>query len=273
MMESTRIGILIGLSVVLLLFVACDSTLDSEIRSSDDEIHSIEQLITSAHTPNHAQLKQALAEVRTATAKYQNSGMAESDGYEQFSIHVPNMGIHYLHDSNINNDATSSLDHNLNRKNPEILVYVDDASQNSQRRLVAVEYAVPMNGSTPPSNALNLFPGLEEHDWHVHPSSHDLPMLSNDWTIHGECHYRGGLGVFLAENPSGEFVLFTPPTGAFGSWSGTVEPGQCPSTLGGNPLPPLLLAHGKWWTLHAWVWQPNPEGVFHPTNPRIGSGN
>lgn len=27
------------------------------------------------------------------------------------------------------------------------------------------------------------------------------------------------------------------------------------------------------WTLHAWVWYPNPEGVFHPTNPRVGSGN
>lgn len=23
------------------------------------------------------------------------------------------------------------------------------------------------------------------------------------------------------------------------------------------------------WSLHAWVWQGNPEGVFHPTNPKI----
>lgn len=23
------------------------------------------------------------------------------------------------------------------------------------------------------------------------------------------------------------------------------------------------------WTLHAWVWYDNPEGVFHPTNPRV----
>ncbi|MDX1617317.1 MAG: hypothetical protein R3224_00925 [Balneolaceae bacterium] len=27
------------------------------------------------------------------------------------------------------------------------------------------------------------------------------------------------------------------------------------------------------WTLHAWVWYPNPEGMFHPTNPRVGSGS
>jgi hypothetical protein len=23
------------------------------------------------------------------------------------------------------------------------------------------------------------------------------------------------------------------------------------------------------WTLHAWIWYPNPEGVFHSTNPRV----
>lgn len=27
------------------------------------------------------------------------------------------------------------------------------------------------------------------------------------------------------------------------------------------------------WTLHAWIWYPNPEGMFHPTNPRIGDGS
>lgn len=27
------------------------------------------------------------------------------------------------------------------------------------------------------------------------------------------------------------------------------------------------------WTLHAWIWYPNPEGVFHGTNPRVGSGS
>ena len=26
------------------------------------------------------------------------------------------------------------------------------------------------------------------------------------------------------------------------------------------------------WTLHAWIWYPNPEGVFHSTNPRVRGG-
>lgn len=33
-----------------------------------------------------------------------------------------------------------------------------------------------------------------------------------------------------------------------------------------------VLDHGKskLWTLHAWVHEENPEGVFHPTNPEYG---
>ncbi len=256
-----------------LFFISCDSITNSPKKSAED-VNTVEQHVTAAHLPQQAGLNKALAEVRSATAKYQNVEKAESDGYVQFSIHVPGMGIHYLNDSAFNSDGTSNLDKNLNREDPEILVYVDDDPQSPQRRLVAAEYAVPVfpdNEEGPPAEALDLFPGLDEHDWHVHPSSHELP-LDDSWTIHGECHYEGGLGVFLAEDPNGDFVLWTPPTGAFGSWSGTVEPAQCPSSLGGNPLPPLLLAHGKWWTLHAWVWYDNPEGVFHPTNPRVNPG-
>jgi hypothetical protein len=27
------------------------------------------------------------------------------------------------------------------------------------------------------------------------------------------------------------------------------------------------------WTLHAWIWYPNPDGVFHGHNSRVGSGS
>lgn len=215
-----------------------------------------------------AETRQQLAEVRNATAAYQNLAAAREDGYLQFSLHVPGMGYHYLQESAIGPNGGSALDRSLDRTDPEILVYVDDAAESPQRRLVAAEYAVPRDGEDPPEQAVNLFDGADAHEWHVHPSAHELP-LSHEWTVHGECHYEGGLGVFLAENPSGDFVLWTPPTGAFGSWSGSVEPDQCPETIAGSPLPPLLIAHGKWWTLHAWVWLDNPEGVFHPTNPRV----
>ena len=35
-------------------------------------------------------------------------------------------------------------------------------------------------------------------------------------------------------------------------------------------LPAEPGVHPAFWTLHAWVWQQNPAGMFHDTNPRIG---
>jgi hypothetical protein len=26
---------------------------------------------------------------------------------------------------------------------------------------------------------------------------------------------------------------------------------------------------GVFWTLHAWVWKDNPDGLFNPTNSRV----
>lgn len=256
--------------IILLVFSLTLAGCQEEVAAPEVDSETVATPTTqSAHGPaQQATLSQQLAEVRRATAPYQDLKKARADGYTQFSIHVPNMGYHYLHESAISENKTSALDEELDRTEPEVLVYVDDAPQSDQRRLVAAEYAVPKTSEDPPEEAATLFSGADAHDWHVHPSVHELP-LSDSWTIHGECHYEGGLGVFLAEKPGGDSVFWTPPTGAFGSWSGTVGPDQCPSSLGGNPLPPLLIAHGKWWTLHAWVWFDNPEGVFHPTNPRV----
>lgn len=252
---SRLTGVLAASLVGLLTFSACEQT--GPLSTDGDGL--------SANRQGRAQANHELAQVRRATARYNDLRAATANGFVQFSPHVPGMGIHYLDSSVMNSDGSSDLDDELDPLSPEILVYVDQAPRSHQQRLVAVEYAVPKDGESPPPNAVSLFSEADAGDWHVHPSAHELP-LSHEWTVHGECHYQGGLGVFLAENPDGEFVLWTPPTGPMGSWSGTVAPDQCPATLGGNPL---LIAHGKWWTLHAWVWMPNPEGVFHSTNPRV----
>ncbi|MDX1585987.1 MAG: hypothetical protein R3222_04550 [Balneolaceae bacterium] len=269
-MRSSRANLLYSLLAFLLLFTACDSSLNAPQKSVEGD-EAVNQK-TVGNSPVKANVNKALAKVRSANAMYQDVRKAVADGYAQFSIHVPNMGIHYVHDSAIGENGSSVLDNKLDPLNPEVLVYVEDNANSSQRRLVAAEYAIPKETEDPPANAMELFPGLGEDAWHVHPSTHGLP-LSDNWTIHGECHYQGGLGVFLAENPDDKFVFWTPPTGAFGSWSGTIDPLECPKTLGGTELPPLLIAHGKWWTLHTWAWYPNPEGVFHATNPRVGSGS
>lgn len=250
-----------------LLLSGCDA---ADIATDPTAASHSEEIAARSHgeAPTGPDGSNELASVRSATAQYQDVSTAVADGYAQFSPHVPNMGIHYLNDEAIGVNGMSALDRSLDPRAPEILVYVDDAPRSPQRRLVAVEYAIPKEGDAPPAQAADLFAEADAEDWHVHPSTHELP-LSDEWTIHGECHYRGGIGVFLAESPDGDFVLWTPPTGPAGSWSGTVAPDQCPESLGEQPLPELLIAHGKWWTLHAWIWAPNPEGVFHSTNPRI----
>lgn len=215
-----------------------------------------------------AQTNQQLAEVREATSSYHDLEEAQADGYVQFSVHVPGMGLHYLQDSAFAADGTSTLDRSVDREEPEILLYVDQDDEEG-KRLVAVEYALPVaDGETsPPQQAVDLFDEPDAHAWHPHPSRHELG-LGSGWTVHAECHYEGGLGVFLAEEPDGDFVQLT-PKGQVGTWNGTVAPDQCPTDIDGERLPPLLVVHEKWWTLHAWTWMDNPDGVFHPTNPRV----
>lgn len=208
------------------------------------------------------------SQLREATVAYDDVSMAREDGYAQFSPKVPGMGYHYLDASAVNDDGTSDLDRSLEVTEPEILVYTG-GEDDADKQLAAVEYAIPKEGSSPPQEAVELFPEADASDWHVHPAAHEIGLESG-WTIHAECHYEGGAAVFLAENPNGSFVRLT-PGGPAGTWSGTIAPDQCPQELDGDSLPPLLLVHGKWWTLHAWVWMDNPEGLFHPTNPNVGS--
>lgn len=150
-------------------------------------------LTGSASGEANGALKQELADVRAATAKYKDPENAVEDGYLPEQHAVCGMGYHYPHedlvagiqafmagDSSVLADYLASLD----RTEPPILVYgeTDDGLV-----LGAVEY-LTLDDST------DFFPSTEEDHWHP----------------------------------------FVGPTFA----------------------------------LHAWVHTPNPEGVFHPTNPR-----
>lgn len=251
-----------------LLTTACDTELAGPEKGSVPD----GTVKTQEEAPSNAGL-QGLDAVRITTEEYKDLNEAKADGYKLFSPFVPEMGFHYLHESAINEDGSSSLDRRLNRTKPEVLVYSDKTEGNSgqfaphNEGFAAVEYAIPKReGETePPQHAVALFNNADAHDWHVHPSSHELG-LPHGWTVHGECHYESGAGVFLAEDPAGDFLLLT-PQGQVGTWNGSVEPSQCPALPGET----LRIVHGKWWTLHAWIWVENPEGVFHSTNLDVQS--
>lgn len=124
-----------------------------------------------------------LEEVRQATARYLDVDAAVADGYVDIGAFVPGMGWHYL--------KSSMVDGRFSATRPELLVYADDPC-GGKRRLVAVEYAIPLELS---KRAPQGFAGHADR-WDA-----------ND-----------ALGL---------------------------------------------------WTLHAWIWEYNPDGVFAPFNSRV----
>jgi hypothetical protein len=124
-----------------------------------------------------------LEEVRQATARYLDVDVAVAEGYVDIGAFVPGMGWHYLNVGNV--------DARFNAKRPELLVYADDPC-GGKRRLVAVEYAIPLE---------------------------------------------------LSKRAPQGFV------GNSDRWDATPAIGM--------------------WTLHAWIWEYNPDGVFTPFNSLV----
>ena len=125
-----------------------------------------------------------LDQTRDVAAKYLDVDAAVADGYVDIGLFVPNMGWHYMKES--------LVDAKFEWTRPELLVYADDPCGGGKRRLVAVEYAVPL--------------ALSKH----------APL--------------GFVGKADQWDANQQFQL---------------------------------------WTLHAWVYEFNPDGVFAPMNPRV----
>jgi hypothetical protein len=127
-------------------------------------------------------LRQELAEVRSATAKYHDISQAMDDGYVDINVFVSGQGFHYLKPSNL--DAHFQLD------KPELLVYAVDPWKN-RLRLVCIEYAVPVSLSpTPPEG----FTG-DTDAWHL---NEDFGL----WTLHCWVWRENPNGMFAEVNPN-----------------------------------------------------------------------
>jgi hypothetical protein len=122
-----------------------------------------------------------LDQARTAAAKYFHVADAEAAGYTDIGVFVPHMGWHYL-----NNKL---LDDKFDWTRPELLVYADDPC-GGPRKLVAVEYAVPLNLSR---KAPAGFIGRAD-EW-------DANQTFQIWTLHGWVYEFNPDGVFAPFNP------------------------------------------------------------------------
>ena len=121
-----------------------------------------------------------LDEVRTAAAKYLDVDDAVKAGYVDIALFVPHMGWHYMKDS--------LVDGRFEPTKPELLVYADDPC-GGKRKLVAVEYAVPLALS---KKAPQGFIGRAD-EW-------DANQTFQLWTLHAWVYEFNPDGVFAAFN-------------------------------------------------------------------------
>lgn len=131
-----------------------------------------------------------IADVRRATAKYNNVKNAVADGYE-YANTVPQMGHHFVNPALLGTPGDSGPRDVLK---PEILVY-GQANPNSRPLLGAVEYA-DWHGPR------DLF-DHEDEVW-APPGTPGPPF----YTLHVWCHTNNPDGIFAPLNPRPQF---TPP--------------------------------------------------------------
>jgi hypothetical protein len=144
-----------------------------------------------------AQVNQALAAARAASARYHRVAAAEADGYFAASPCVAHpdasvgaMGVHYVNPALIGDPA-------LDPDRPEVLVY--EPQQNGELRLVAVEYMKPkaMPGGRP-----MLFGQLFE----------DGP--NETYALHAWVWQHNPSGMFAAFNPAASCANAPAPASA-----------------------------------------------------------
>ena len=162
------------------------------------------------HTPSKTkidrQLRNQLAQMRVATAKYATDlEQAKADGYRIITPNMEDMGFHYLNPGISEFDVTK----------PPILVY---ARHGGEHQLVALEWVFPKKPRKPP---------LKGATYGSFPAA---------------CHYDDG--------------TFTPAS----------SEADCAPDVNGSPF---VFWHPKLVTLHVWIWYPNPDGLYNPTNPLV----
>lgn len=142
--------------------------------------------VTSNHGDSHEeglsrQTQRELARARRATARYHDISRAIADGYADINVFIPHMGFHYL--------KSTILDAQFDEERPELLVYAQDLCE-GRMRLVAVEYAVPINLS--PNGPPEGFSGNAD-EWHRNEQF-------GLWTLHAWIWFRNPQGVFTELN-------------------------------------------------------------------------
>jgi hypothetical protein len=161
------------------LALAFGATLSS-LPASPAIAHGADEVSTAAAATSNPATLVELASVQRATARFLDLQTAIAEGYVDIGVFYPNMGHHYL--------KPELLDDKFELEKPELLVYADDPCSGS-RRLVAVEYAVPLELA---DRAPAGFSGSDD-TWTVN-------QQFQLWTLHAWLFEYNPAGVFAAHN-------------------------------------------------------------------------
>jgi hypothetical protein len=126
------------LLVVIFLLAGCQEEISTPINQTieeSDEVTSPSEEFLAKYNHISWKTRFELLHVMIATAKYHNIERAIKDGYADIDVVMPNMGYHYM--------KSEYVDDTFEVGKPELLVYSKNP-HNGKMRLVAVEYAVPI---------------------------------------------------------------------------------------------------------------------------------
>lgn len=171
--------------ITAFLFTSCQKeglgVPNDEPTSSSQLAARAEENVISSYTGLSWQTAWELQQARAASSKYQHFENAIRDGYVDINVVQPEMGYHYL--------KADNLDLNFDYRKPEILVY--NKEEDGRMRLVAVEYAVPINLT--PNTAPQGFTGSADV-WNRHTGF-------GLWLLHAWVWAYNPVGVFNPTNP------------------------------------------------------------------------
>lgn len=215
---------------------------------------------STTDSPTEDRLTQQFEAVRTATAKYETIDTARRDGYAVLGPYMDGMGWHLIDQQR----AAQAAQSGFTRETPPLLTYLDT---DDGRRLGAVEYAAPVDAV--PANP-DLFADDGGERWHTHGgATHVFATPDDSRTEPATLDIET---VLTSDN----WAEFRPPDPDLAAGDTVALDWGSIQGKSGDRTPRVVnavITHPALRTLHVWLHEENPDGVFSRTNSRFGSGD
>ncbi|WP_220624423.1 hypothetical protein [Pontibacter sp. HSC-14F20] len=176
------------LFLIVFLFLGCDS----QTQDTPEPLTAQLKANVGPNRPNSTLHNKVLADIRSATARYQRIEQAMADGYVPASPCVSHpvlggMGFHYV--------KPSLLDGELNHRQPEALLY--EPQKNGRMQLVGVEFIIRADvweQAAPPM--------LGDQVFDAYIDSPDNPLEFDNYQLHAWVWKHNPSGMHFPFNPT-----------------------------------------------------------------------